>query len=144
MSFEAQTKRWAMKAKKRKDAIVSTSFKRLGTLVASRTPIGDISIWNSAPPEGYRPGTLVNNWFAGVGEPTTFDLRPPNVTGADSLSQIDAAALIAPGKLMYISNPTPWGRRVEYGWSTQAPQGMVRISVRDFQRIVKQAVSSVT
>lgn len=143
MSFESQVKKWAKKAIKRKDNIVSYSFKRLGTLVVNRTPIGDVSTWENNPPIDYRPGTLANNWFAGIGEPEPVELREPNVTAADSLSQIDAASLIAPGKLMHISNPSPHARRNEYGWSNQAPQGMVRISVREWQDIVRQAVANV-
>jgi hypothetical protein len=144
MGFGGDVKSWSHRIKGKKDEIISLSFKRLATLIINRTPIGDVSIWLGPAPEGYRPGTLVNNWFAGVGEAPTPPLRGPNVTGADSLSQINAAALIAPGKLMYITNPTPYGRRIEFGsWSSQAPTGMVRVSVRDFQLIVKKAIQDV-
>lgn len=144
MGFGKDVLNWSKRTKERRDEVVSTVFKRLGTLIVRRTPIGDITLWQRAPAEGYRPGSLANNWFAGVGEPAGFARNPANPSAVDSLSQINAAALVAPGKLMHIANPLPYARRVEYGWSTQAPQGMVRISVRDFTKLVKQAVADVT
>lgn len=35
---------------------------------------------------------------------------------------------------------TPYIRRLEYGWSKQAPQGMVRISVAEWPDIVRKSV----
>lgn len=144
MGFGKDILKWGEKTKERRDEVISAVFKRLGTLIVRRTPIGDITLWQNAPAEDYRPGSLANNWFAGIGEPSGFGLNPANPSAVDSLSQINAASLIAPGKLMYIANPLPYARRIEYGWSTQAPQGMVRVSVRDFPKLVKQAVANAT
>lgn len=143
MSFSHDVSKWAVNTKHLRDDVVTLVFKRLGTLIVNRTPIGDRTLWSRPAPADYRPGSLVNNWFAGIGEPGALPRRGHNVNGADSLSQINAISKAAPGKLAYIANPLPYARRVEYGWSTQAPQGMVRISVAEFQRIVRKAVADV-
>lgn len=144
MSFSRDVSKWTAKAKRQRDEVITLVFKRLGTLIVNRTPVGDRTLWQSPAPADYRPGSLVNNWFAGIGEPGSLSRRGHNVNGVDSLSQINAISKAAPGKLAYIANPLPYARRVEYGWSTQAPQGMVRISVAEFQRIIRKAVQDVT
>lgn len=142
-NFSNDIKKWSKKTKDQQREIVTLVFQRLGTLIVNRTPIGDVSIWAGKPPADYRPGTLVNSWYAGIGESSESLVRSPNITGADSLTNINAIASQAYGKLAYITNPAPYARRIEYGWSTQAPQGMVRLSVRDFKAIVTQVVNNV-
>lgn len=45
---------------------------------------------------------------------------------------------------IYLMNSLPYIRRLEYdGWSGQAPQGMVRITVAEFQTFVDAATRSV-
>lgn len=144
MSFFKSVSKWTVNTKRKRDEVITLVFKRLGTLIVNRTPIGDRTLWSQPAPAGYRPGSLANNWFAGIGEPGALSRRQYNVNGADSLSQINTVSRSAPGKLAYIANPLPYARRVEYGWSTQAPSGMVRISVAEFQQIVRKAVSDVT
>lgn len=144
MAFGRRVGKWVVDTKRQRDDVVTLVFKRLGTLIVNCTPVGDRTLWQSPAPAEYRPGSLVNNWFAGIGEPGALTARGHNVNGADSLSQINAISKRAPGKLAYIANPLPYARRVEYGWSTQAPSGMVRISVAEFQQIVRRAVADVT
>lgn len=45
------------------------------------------------------------------------------------------------GELWFVNN-LPYARRLEYGYSGQAPSGMVRITVLEFQRFVDAAVRS--
>ncbi|MGY6271008.1 HK97 gp10 family phage protein [Achromobacter denitrificans] len=43
------------------------------------------------------------------------------------------------GGVTYLSNSLPYAVRLENGWSKQAPQGMVRLTVQEFQHYVSQA-----
>lgn len=46
---------------------------------------------------------------------------------------------------IWITNNLPYGDRLEYeGWSSQAPAGMVRISVTEFQTFINNAVSGLS
>jgi hypothetical protein len=46
---------------------------------------------------------------------------------------------------IWITNNLPYGDRLEYeGWSSQAPAGMVRVSVTEFQTFINNAVSGLS
>ena len=45
-----------------------------------------------------------------------------------------------PGQMAYIINNLPYAIPLEFGHSTQAPGGMVRVTVARFQRIVLEAI----
>lgn len=46
---------------------------------------------------------------------------------------------IKAGTQIVITNGMPYGPRLEYGWSDQAPQGFVRLTLIQFSRFVMQA-----
>lgn len=46
-----------------------------------------------------------------------------------------------PGDITYIINNLPYARRLEYGWSKQAPGGMVRIVSAQFKAVVAQSIA---
>lgn len=81
--------------------------------VEKRTPIGDPSLWKYPAPAGYKPGTLRASW--------TMELS--------SKKEIVVAT---------IANNQPYAERVEFGWSTQAPNGMLRVTVKEWPRIVDE------
>lgn len=91
------------------DVINKEAAYELKDRIEKRTPIGKPELWHSAPPPGYEPGTLRASW----------DI------------EID-------GKSIRIFNDQPYAERVETGWSTQAPAGMMRISALEWSDIVNQ------
>ncbi|TSA15029.1 MAG: HK97 gp10 family phage protein [Comamonadaceae bacterium] len=44
------------------------------------------------------------------------------------------------GQTIYITNSLPYARKLEYGWSKQAPQGMVRITILEAPDAIKRAI----
>jgi hypothetical protein len=85
----------------------------LYTKIVSYTPVGDPSLWKSPyVPKGYKPGTLKKSW--------AIDIQPREAT---------------------ISNDQPYAQRVENGWSTQAPYGMMRKGIADFPKLLEQAAT---
>jgi len=42
------------------------------------------------------------------------------------------------GYEFYMTNNLPYGERLEYGWSKQAPQGMVRVTLVEYDMIIEQ------
>lgn len=46
------------------------------------------------------------------------------------------------GQTIYMVNNLPYARRLEYGWSKQAPAGMVRLTVQNYTRYLEKAVKS--
>lgn len=48
------------------------------------------------------------------------------------------------GTSIWISNSLPYARRLEYGWSKQAPAGMVRVTLTEFQKLLGVAAKGLT
>ncbi len=85
---------------------------KLYTKIISYTPVGDPSLWKYKAPAGYHPGTLKKSW--------TIDYQP---------------------RLVTITNDQPYAQRVENGWSSQAPYGMMRKSITEFPDLLAQAAT---
>ena len=120
--------------------VITDAINRLGAVLFGRTPIGNPSLWKFPAPPGYEPGRLINNYFSSLGSPMPGIRRAQDVNAGGSKSQLKAVAKLAPGNVMFIMNPTPYAKRIEFaGWSTQAPAGMVRLSAALFPRFIKAA-----
>lgn len=105
--------------------------------IVDRTPVGDPSLWNWPAHSDYKPGTLRASWQL------SFNGVQRNVAGqfsstAQVLGNNGLSFKVGNGKaqVAVISNPMPYAQRVETGWSTQAPQGMMRITVAEFTSLI--------
>jgi len=84
-------------------------------------------------------GRFRANWACGIGAVNTSIANQP---GADAKGQT-ATALQGwkAGQTIWLTNSLPYARRLEYGWSKQAPSGMVRLSIQEYGRYLKKVVS---
>jgi len=84
-------------------------------------------------------GRFKSNWQTGIGAIN----HVYNSTG-DSVGRFHATidGWVA-GKSIYLTNSLPYAHRLEYGWSKQAPGGMVRIAVADFQQSIRKAAEGI-
>lgn len=87
-------------------------------------------------------GRFKANWHASLDrvEPATFD--DYDKEGDETIASLIAAFNdLQPGQTVYIVNNLAYAIPLEYGHSqTQAPAGMVRLTVAQFQKIVREAV----
>lgn len=85
-------------------------------------------------------GRFRGNWQFGKDTIPAGALSRLDTTG--TLAQQEALrALSSPlGGVTYFVNNLPYARRLENGYSQQAPIGMVRISVREFSKYVREAI----
>jgi hypothetical protein len=90
--------------------VIQEACQLLYKRIVERTPVGNPALWKKgyAPP-GYSPGALKANW-----------------------------KLEKHGEDYIIYNDLPYAYRVETGWSTQAPYGMMRVSVLEFNSILEE------
>ena len=85
-------------------------------------------------------GRFKSNWVYGNG---TINTATTDATNIDAMVGITAGVETwTPGAIIYITNSLPYARRLEYGWSKQAPQGMVRLAVQDFKANVNSAAKA--
>ena len=113
--------------------------------IIKQTPVGDPSLWKSKPPADYVPGNLKSNWQCTLGTPASgmwsFEDKSEEATISAMKSVIEGSV---PDQAIFLTNLLPYAQRIEYGaHSTQAPQGMVRISIAKFDQMFNKAKSKV-
>jgi hypothetical protein len=91
-------------------------------------------------------GRFRANWYPQIGSiSVTSNWGAMDPTGTVSLARVKSASeQFGPGKAIYMSNNLPYANRLEYGWSRQAPAGMVRLNVANFQVFVDAAAAGVS
>ncbi len=143
MTFALQLQKFAEKAKANADLVVQKVTLEVARSVVEKTPVGNPDLWKSPAPPGYVGGRLRANWVFGVGRVNTETTEEIDASGAPTLSRLTAAIQqTGAGGVTFISNSLPYAISVEYGHSSQAPAGMVRVTVAEFQQYVNQAVQS--
>ena len=110
-------------------------------------------ISNSAAQRG---GTARGNWQASLHSPAQGTLDMQDESGATTKQKAKQVSNSAAENVFYLTNNLPYIRVLEYGlypqgayktertkggYSVQAPKGMVRITVREFSRKVKEQVN---
>lgn len=132
--FEATLREFAKATKRTMTQTVIGSVLELGTRMVIKSPVDT--------------GRFRGNWQIGDGGPDTrtdsdFDKKPlgspPSATTfARWQDQLEG---VLPGTVIYITNSLPYARRLEYeGWSKQAPGGMVRVTISEWQQVVQAAI----
>ena len=83
-------------------------------------------------------GRFKSNWQCGIGAINSDASAAPN---ADAQGRTVAVLQgYKPGNTIWLTNSLPYAKRLENGWSQQAPAGMVRLTMQDFQQAVKRAI----
>lgn len=111
------------------DTVVSETVKEFGSrTVHDFTPLGDPTLWKSAPPADYRPGNLQSSWFYSEGRLTGATTDAVN---AREVHNLDAMPKDAAGRIHCLSNSAPHATAIEYGHSSQASAGIL-VNAQEF------------
>jgi hypothetical protein len=95
-------------------------------------------------PDSYTGGRARSNWQFSVAAPPKGTKDSVDPEGAATVGQMTAEIATSPvGGITYIVNNLPYIERLELGWSTQAPAGMLGVTLAEFQRYVVEAVAEV-
>lgn len=145
--FSVSVTNWAAKAKANADQVLRATCIGLLNNVVVRSPVGNPDLWKGdkhgfiRAPKGYVGGRFRANWQVTVDAPATGVIDAVDPSGQVSVlaGQVVING-VACGPPVYIVNNLPYAIPLEYGHSTQAPQGMARLAALEFQRIVNQAV----
>jgi len=120
--------------------VVATSLFKVSRDIIKMTPVGDPELWKGSKPKGYVGGRARSNWFASVGgydSTITTDDTTPNYTEVGNIT--DGAS----GKVFYLTNNLPYIKSLEFeGHSSQAPSGMVRVSIENFSGILQNTINN--
>lgn len=96
--------------------------------------------------KGYTGGRFRGNWQIGFNTAPEGETDRIDKSGAETLaagSAMLAQFRAANDSVIYFVNNVPYAVRLEFGYSKQAPRGMVRITAQEFQKLFNEAARSI-
>lgn len=130
MTLTTDLQKIAERNKQKLLKVAQNSLMRVGGRIVAMSPVDN--------------GRFINNWMSAYGSADAATSESLNKTGAESVGRLDAKLNgLAVGQAFYFTNSLPYAQRLEYGWSEKAPNGMVRLSVANWQTIVAEEVARV-
>lgn len=91
--------------------------------------------------QDYVGGRFRANWNFSIGSVDNSFRIHPDPTGTEATARLVAGAIeFKAGQTAFIVNNLSYAIPLEFGHSTQAPGGMVRVTVARFQQIVLEAI----
>lgn len=116
----------------------------VGASIVMKTPVGDPNNWQMPAPPGYVGGRARGSWQYAQGAPLEREPGGVDASGQRPINRVRAGVEGGDAATEhFITSNVPYMRRLEYdGWSHQAPQGMVRLTIEEYQRFVDNAVRS--
>jgi len=129
-TFALDLAKFAEKAEKNAQVVVRKVGIDLFSKTVERTPVDT--------------GRARANWNCSIGAPSLATSEQTDKGGEVAKARIKNTLHDWKQGDIYLMNSLPYIRRLEYdGWSKQAPAGMVRISVAEFQTFVDAATRTV-
>jgi len=120
--FDLGVRQWAEKQGENADKWVRDVVLEVTRRVVIRSPVDT--------------GRFRANWRVSADARSTGMSAAIDPSGAASISAAGSAVPVkAAGQVYFLQNNLPYARRLEYGWSQQAPAGMVRLTVAEFSSI---------
>lgn len=143
MSFSDDINKFKTKVKGGAARVVKLTVAKLAESITLKTPVGDPSGWKPRPngkiyyPKGYVGGTARANWQYGNGYIPQSFLQEQDKSGSRTIARIVSELnSLEPFTVHYITNNTPYIIALEDGHSKQAPAGMVKSTLLEFNEIV--------
>ena len=83
-------------------------------------------------------GRFRANWNCSIGSVDKSTSAETDKEGAGSIGRVRAEVTkyTLDGRSIYLANSLPYAERLENGWSDQAPQGMVRLSIVEINNAI--------
>jgi hypothetical protein len=127
--FTAQIAAFVEKAKGNVDLVVRKVALDMFSRVIQKSPVDT--------------GRFKGNWQVAIGSIPAGTLQLDDKSGTAAMAKVTAAALqLEAGQVIYLVNNLPYAQALEYGHSKQAPNGMVRLTVQEFNSVVDRAAST--
>lgn len=143
-TFALQIAAFIGKTKANADLVVRMTLQKIDSRLVQRSPVGDASYWKHKPPKGYTGGRFRGSWAMSIGSPASSDTGIIDKDGAATLAaHASVIAQAKAGEVQYITSNLPYSKRIEQGWSRQAPVGVVALTVVEFRVIVDDAANGV-
>ena len=103
------------------EKVVRGSLLSMGSKIIKRSPVDT--------------GRFRGNWQFTLNSPAMGQISGATVPTGELMQ---ATKNWQSGFTFYMTNNLPYGERLEFGWSKQAPQGMVRVTLAEYSMIIEQ------
>jgi len=135
--FSLQINReWALKEQEIGEFVQEVALAAL-TGVVQMSPVGNPSLWkNPSSGRGYVGGRFRGNWGVSIGAPLSTVSAEIDPDGGATIARGQAVIESYPQgdyPVLYLQNNLPYSLVLETGHSTQAPSGMVGITVANVE-----------
>jgi len=128
--FSAQVRRWSDKTQKKMDQAVRKITLDVFSNVILLSPVDT--------------GRFRGNWQPAVGRAQGGIIEAVDPSGAVVTAKVQSATQnVKAGDVIYMVNNLPYADRLENGWSNQAPNGMVALTVQRFQPIADAVIRQI-
>lgn len=130
MSFALDVKAFCDKAKKNPEIVMRSVTLKLFSAIIKSSPVDT--------------GRFRGNWQTTGATPATGLIAGVDPTGNKAVNS--AATYITNSPNWYeftLTNNLPYAERLEYGWSKQAPTGIVRVNITRFNALLEQEAAKV-
>lgn len=153
MNFTLDLKNFVAKAKDNISQVVHGTVMEVGARIVEKSPVGDRETWAEnierakrglePLPKDYKGGRFRGNWQYGFNTIPQGDLPDIDPTGAVSVQRITANFEAPAAGLHYLVNNLAYAQVLEEGHSSQAPQGMVELTLIEAPAIVEELAAKV-
>lgn len=130
MSFALDVSKFVEKAKKNPEMVMRQVSIKLFSAIIKASPVDT--------------GRFRMNWMASGGNPASGVMDATDKSGNIAIGNATSFVLkAADWREFTLTNNLPYAQRLEYGWSQQAPQGMVRTNISRFQQLINEEANKV-
>lgn len=130
MSFALDVSKFVEKAKKNPEKVMRQVSIKLFSAIIKASPVDT--------------GRFRMNWMASGGTPASGITDATDKSGNIATGNATSFVLKATDwREFTLTNNLPYAQRLEYGWSQQAPAGVVRVNVSRFQQLINEEANKV-
>lgn len=130
MSFTVDISNFVEKAKKNPETVVRQVSFKLFSAIIKASPVDT--------------GRFRMNWQAAGASTPNGLVAGFDKSGSSAVSRAASYVLKASEwRELTMTNNLPYAERLEYGWSNQAPQGVVRVNVARFNTLLEEEAAKV-
>lgn len=130
MSFALDVSKFVEKAKKNPEKVMRQVSIKLFSAIIKASPVDT--------------GRFRMNWMASGSAPASGVTDATNKSGNIATGNATSFVLKATDwREFTLTNNLPYAQRLEYGWSQQAPAGVVRTNVSRFQQLINEEANKV-
>lgn len=128
--FTLDIQAFVAKAKKNPETVMRSVTLKLFSAIIKASPVDT--------------GRFRGNWQTTGVTPATGLIAGVDPTGNKAVNSAATFITNAPGwDTFTLTNNLPYAERLEYGWSKQAPTGIVRVNVVRFQQLINEEAAKV-